>query len=142
MPPPMHEAAHAPHGPESSDWLGTPKSDQEVVYDAREMIRTIFPLTHRDPTGRQALSAVQKRIGWFEPDAEVLILIRSKSRGRIDIRLDFEMKSMHMELLNRAGEITPTQSGHGYRARTKKNTPAASKFGDKNAAGVTPKTDH
>ena len=72
------------------------------------------------------MRALQKNIGWFEPDADVFFRIKSKSRGTIDIRLDFELKSMHMELLERAGEISETQSRQGYRARIKKkNTPTA-----------------
>lgn len=134
MSPPGEDALTASDGPESSDWPDAREADQDDTFDLREGILTLFPITHSDPTGHKALRKIQKQLGYFEPDAEVHMQIKSKSRGNINIRLDFELKSMIAELIHRAGEVTPTQSGHGYRARAKKKTPSAAKFGDRNSA--------
>lgn len=136
MAPPTGSAA-LPHGPESRDWPGTRETDQDEGFDLRKAILKLFPLTHNDPTGRKALRDVQEHVGYFEDDAEVILRIRSKSRGNIDIRLDYEMKSMVIELLNQHSDVTHTQSGSNYRARIKKNDPSTvSKFGDKDSTGV------
>lgn len=136
MSPPL-EAAPAPYGFESSDWPGP---DHEE-FDVREGIMKLFPITHNDPTGQKALRAIQKQIGYFEPEAELHLVIKSKRRGNIDIRIDYELKSMVAELVNRAGTVTPTKSGERYRARIKKNTPAAVEFGDMNSSrGLTENT--
>lgn len=133
MSPPGREALTASHGLESSDWPDAREADQEESFDLREGILALFPITHNDPTGQMALRKIQKQLGYFEPDAEVFLQIKSKSRGNINIRIDFELKSMIAELIDRAGEVTPTQSRSGYRARIKKKTPEAVEFGDESS---------
>lgn len=123
MPPPLQEQHQVSHGSESLDWPDTDGTDQGVDYDPWTFIEKLFPSTHHDPSGRKVLRELQKSIGYVEPDAEIFLRIKSKHRGNIDVRVDFEMKSMLVELLERAAEITQTQSGERYRARIKKNTP-------------------
>lgn len=143
--PPLHEQQNVSHGPGSSDRFDTPE-DQE--FDVLAGLRQLFPTSWADPTGQKALRNIQKQLGYIEPDAELELRIKSKSRGIIGIRLDYEIKGFIAELLGRFGQISETRSRNGYRARvrpyespTKNNPGAVEKFGDSDNTGAHIKTN-
>lgn len=125
--------------PGSLDRVGAPEQDHTVW----DVISELFPYIKSDPTGRAALRKIQKNIGWFEPDAQVEMRIKSPSRGAIIINLDQTLAGYVSELISVMAEtpLPKTRSGRGYNARLKKNTPTAVEFGDMNSSrGLTENT--
>lgn len=131
MAPPGTASRTASHGPESPDWLD---AHEKETFDLRAGINQLFPQLASDPTMRKAL---RRELGWFEPDAELHLRIKSKARGNIDVRLDYEFRNLVIELIEKAANVSLTQSGRSYRARLKKKNPGAvDKFGDSDSSGA------